>query len=487
MLIRTRLRLIAALPAAFMLIIGAGLWISWQQIDKVRDSAALTEDLRKAIFDQVALTQEYLLYGGARVESQLATLRSAMPRLLESLAFDNEEDRDVLASLRTTQQELDHLLTLLAKAQGESRNLIAGAVLGKTQILRLTARQLAERQQQNVVAIQRRADIAIIGLLLFLTGASILLLWLMGRRLAQAMAELGSAMAMVKGGDLRRRIRVAGGDELSRLAQSFNEMTDRLEAAEAALKVQAAALQRRTAELEAANADLESFSYSVSHDLRAPLRAIDGYSAIIREDHAAGLDEEGRRLFDVVGENAQKMARLIEDILAFSRAGRHELLVVPIDMKALAREVWRGLEPQREGRRIEFRLEELPPACGDPVALRQVLQNLLGNAVKFTRKRDPAVIEMTGRREGGEVCYTIRDNGSGFDMAYAGKLFVMFQRLHGMEEFEGTGVGLAIVKRFISKHGGRVWAEGRPEEGAAISFTLASEEACNEKAEVRYG
>lgn len=487
MLIRTRLRLIAALPAAFMLVIGAGLWIAWQQIDKVREAAAQTEDLRQAIFDQVALTQEYLLYGGARVESQLAALRGAMPRLLERLAFDDEEDRDLLASLRTTQQELDHLLTLLAKGQGESRNLIAGALLGKTQILRFNARQLAERQQQHVVDFQRQADIAIIALLLLLTGSSVLLLWLMGRRLSQAMAELGSGMALVKGGDLRRRVRADGGDELGRLAQSFNEMTDRLEAAEAALKEQAAALRRRTAELEAANADLESFSYSVSHDLRAPLRAIDGYSEIIREDHAAGLDEEGRRLFDVVGENAKKMGRLIEDILAFSRAGRHDLLVVPIDMNALASEVWRGLEPQHEGRRVEFRLEELPPASGDPVALRQVLQNLLGNAVKFTRKRDPAVIEMTGRREGGEVCYTIRDNGSGFDMAYAGKLFVMFQRLHGMEEFEGTGVGLAIVKRFISKHGGRVWAEGRPEEGAAISFTLASAEASDRKDEVRHG
>ena len=226
--------------------------------------------------------------------------------------------------------------------------------------------------------------------------------------------------------------------------------------------------------LEAANADLESFSYSVSHDLRAPLRAIDGFSTILREDYAAQLDAEGQRLFQVVSDNAKKMGQLIDDILFLSRASRHEMLINRIDIKALAQEVWDNLAADRTGRAIEFRLTDLPVAYADNTALRQVLQNLLGNAIKFTRGREPAIIEMGGTVEGKEAIYFVRDNGIGFDTIYVNKLFGLFQRLHSMTQFEGTGVGLAIVKRYIIKHGGRVWADGKPGEGATFWFTLPS-------------
>ena len=232
---------------------------------------------------------------------------------------------------------------------------------------------------------------------------------------------------------------------------------------------------QRTAQLQTANTDLENFSYSVSHDLRAPLRAIDGFASILREDYASRLDDEGKRLFKVVSDNAQKMGQLIDDILAFSRAGRSELQLITLDMNALVQQVWQELEPQRAGRAIELRLAPLPSASGDPAAVRQVLENLLDNAVKFTRGREAAVIEVAGHREGDENIYSIRDNGAGFDMAYVAKLFGLFQRLHGMEEFEGTGVGLAIVKRFIMKLGGRVWAEGKTGEGARFWFSLPAE------------
>jgi two-component system sensor kinase len=230
----------------------------------------------------------------------------------------------------------------------------------------------------------------------------------------------------------------------------------------------------RTAKLEAANADLESFNYCVSHDLRAPLRAIDGFSTILREDYAAQLDAEGQRLFQVLSDNAKKMGQLIDDILFLSRANRHELMIKWIDIKALAQEVWDGLATDRTGRDIDFRLADLPSAYADTAAMREVLQNLLDNAIKFTRGRVPAVIEMGGTVEGKENIYFVRDNGVGFDTIYTNKLFCLFQRLHSMTEFEGTGVGLAIVKRFIVKHGGRVWAEGKPGEGATFWFTLPS-------------
>ena len=233
--------------------------------------------------------------------------------------------------------------------------------------------------------------------------------------------------------------------------------------------------KRIEAELRQSNADLESFSYSVSHDLRAPLRAIDGFATILREDYAAQLDTEGQRLFQVVSDNAKKMGQLIEDILFLSRASRHEMLINRIDIKALAQEVWDGLAADRTGRDIDFRLADLPSAYADTAAMREVLQNLLGNAIKFTRGRKPAVIEMAGTVEGKENIYFVRDNGVGFDTIYTNKLFCLFQRLHSMTEFEGTGVGLAIVKRFIIKHGGRVWAEGKPGEGATFWFTLPTQ------------
>lgn len=231
-------------------------------------------------------------------------------------------------------------------------------------------------------------------------------------------------------------------------------------------------VKRRTAELETAVKDLEGFSYSVSHDLRAPLRAIDGFVSVLAEDYAPQLDDEGQRFLRIVSDNANKMGHLIDDILAFSRAGRLELERKEVDMQALVNEVWNALAGERGERPVEFHLDNLPTACGDPHALRQVWQNLLANAIKFTRGRDPAVIKVTAEQHPAETCYTVKDNGVGFNPDYVGKLFVLFQRLHGMDEFEGTGVGLAIVHRFVQKHRGRVEADGRPDEGATFRFTL---------------
>ena len=231
-------------------------------------------------------------------------------------------------------------------------------------------------------------------------------------------------------------------------------------------------VRERTAELEAANKELEAFSYSVSHDLRAPLRAVDGFSRMLVEDYGARLDEEGRRLVGVVRENTQRMGRLIDDLLAFSRAGRAELRRQRLDMKSLVDAVCRDLGVGGEAGRVELVVGALPDARGDGALLRQVWENLLSNAVKFSGRSEGPRIEVSGRADGPQVVYEVRDNGVGFDMQYASKLFGVFQRLHGVREFPGTGVGLALVQRIVARHGGRVWAHAAVGEGASFCFTL---------------
>jgi len=231
-------------------------------------------------------------------------------------------------------------------------------------------------------------------------------------------------------------------------------------------------VQEINRQLEAANKELEAFSYSVSHDLRAPLRAIDGFSLAVAEDYGALLPEEGRRYLQVIREGAQRMGALIDDLLAFSRLSRRPLKVAPIEMKKLVNDVLEELLPRDEDRVVEICHGDLPAASGDVALLRQVWLNLLSNALKYTRRRNPAIIEIGSALKDKEIVYFVRDNGTGFDMRYVEKLFGVFQRLHRAEDYEGTGVGLAIVQRVVHRHGGRVWANGKEDHGATFYFTL---------------
>ena len=231
----------------------------------------------------------------------------------------------------------------------------------------------------------------------------------------------------------------------------------------------------RTAELEAANQELEAFSYSVSHDLRAPLRAINGFAGIILEDFSSQLPEEGRRYLERIRNGGQRMGELIDDLLAFSRLSRQLVSRQSVSMLRLAQEALDELKPLREGRQIEFQMGNLPEGLGDSTLLKQIWINLISNAIKYTRGRESAIIEIGCTAKNSENIYFVRDNGAGFDMKYVSKLFGVFQRLHRADEFEGTGVGLAIVQRIVHRHGGRVWAQAEVNQGATFYFTLEGE------------
>jgi PAS domain S-box-containing protein len=231
----------------------------------------------------------------------------------------------------------------------------------------------------------------------------------------------------------------------------------------------------RTAQLESANKELEAFSYSVSHDLRAPLRAVNGFAGIVLEEFGSQLPEEGKDYLKRICNGGQRMGVLIDDLLAFSRLNRQQVNRQSVDTNSLALNVLEELKPQLDGRRVEIKVGSLPVCHGDPALLKQVWVNLISNAIKYTRGREPAIVEIACTCEKDEDVFLVRDNGAGFDMQYANKLFGVFQRLHRNDEFEGTGVGLAIVQRIVHRHGGRIWADAAVNRGATFYFTLEEE------------
>jgi len=229
---------------------------------------------------------------------------------------------------------------------------------------------------------------------------------------------------------------------------------------------------QRTAQLKEANHELEAFSFSVSHDLRTPLRAVDGFSELLLETHYESLDDEGKHFISTIRRNAKQMGQLIDDLLAFSRTGRKEIAYSKVDMNLLFENAYEDLKNEVKEREIDFLLHPLPHAHGDYALLKQVAVNLLSNAFKYTRRQQRASVEISGSENEKEIVYIIKDNGVGFDMRFVDKIFGVFQRLHSVEEFEGTGVGLAIVQRIILKHNGRIWCEGKVNEGAVFYFSL---------------
>jgi len=261
----------------------------------------------------------------------------------------------------------------------------------------------------------------------------------------------------------------------SKLRGFMIEITGRKEAENALRKLTQELEQRveeRTAQLEESNRELEAFTYTVSHDLRSPLRAIDGFTRILLEEYGGKLDEEGKRLLKVIIDNTQQMDQLITDLLVLSRVTRHQIKKLPVDMEGLLNAVYNEIISEDNLNSLDFVTGELPTGTGDPNLLRQVWKNLLGNAVKFTSLREKRIVEVGGYRESGYNIYFVKDNGVGFDPRYGNKIFGVFQRLHGAKEFSGTGIGLAIVQRVVNRHGGEVWAEGDLGKGAVFYFSL---------------
>jgi signal transduction histidine kinase len=342
------------------------------------------------------------------------------------------------------------------------------AVRGTThEMLAEETRLLSERTQRTITRRRLTSFIIIAGIFL---GASLLALaGLAVNREIDVSARARAQITALNAG-LEQRV-------LQRTAALESEITERKQIDEELRKFRDELEERvaeRTAQLEVANQELEAFSYSVSHDLRAPLRHISGFSKILVEEFGATLDPRAQHYLERIRSGTQKMGLLVDELLNLARVGRHVLRAQPAGLNAIVAEVIAILQPDSEGRQVEWIVADLPAVECDPVLVKQIFQNLLANALKFTRPRARAVIEVSHKEADGQLVFMVRDNGIGFSMKYVGKLFGVFQRLHSTDEFEGTGIGLVTVQRIVHKHKGRVWAESELDKGAAFYFTLGA-------------
>jgi light-regulated signal transduction histidine kinase (bacteriophytochrome) len=315
--------------------------------------------------------------------------------------------------------------------------------------------------------------------LVFVAAAALAVRSITGR-ITTPLSAMTEASEAIAAGEYTRRVESRRRDEIGRLSAAFNTMAERVANAhhelEARVEQRTRELAQRAAELTAVNHELEAFSYSVSHDLRAPLRHVTGF-AMLLEQHATSLTAEDRRLLAKITAAASRMGRLIDDLLAFSRVSRTPLVKSHVDLNRLVRDVEAEVMAGANGRAVTWQYDTLPAVEADPSLLRLVFVNLLSNALKYSATRERAAIEVRVDGAGSaDTVVFVRDNGVGFDPQYGHKLFGVFQRLHRAEEFEGTGIGLANVRRIVQRHGGRVWADGQPDQGATFYVALPREE-----------
>jgi signal transduction histidine kinase len=423
-----------------------------------RSQVTLTrvERVRQLLIDRETGVRGYLLTGDPVFLEPYQAAGQRLPRALEELdeGLAGEPLREVwLEELRTRWRQWEEVATHqleLFRQKGDWLALVrSGAGKARMDAIRVTLDSIVEEEHQRAALRGLEAE-----------------------RAGRTVLFVGVAWALVVGVLLawfsRRQLLSLARDYEASLAQ-VRAQAEALRASEARLEARVA---QRTAELTSANRELESFSYSVSHDLRAPLRAIDGFSQALREDEGGRLSPDGLQLLERLQGAATRMGQLIDDLLQLSRVTRAELEREPVDLSALAGSVAHQLRQHEPGRDVTFSLQPGLSAQGDARLLRVLMENLLGNAWKFTSKRSGAHIEFFAETAGGVTHYAVRDNGVGFDMAYAGKLFSPFQRMHKVTEFPGTGIGLATVQRIVHKHGGHIEAEAAPGQGATFRFTL---------------
>ncbi|HPH95783.1 MAG TPA: ATP-binding protein [Anaerolineaceae bacterium] len=449
----------------------------------------------------------YLVIGGVMDRDAMMEAMKNLERSLMQAQFEDPFKADMMSELGNLRDALEKIASISDDRLSRSRSINEGAitVYGHLNRIKSATRDLVRQTNENLntmTLLQQSTINRVVSQFVVLTAALVLILlgslWWISANFVRPLTLLSHAVAAFAGGDLTARADVFRQDEIGRLAQIFNHMTEQIQEQVTHLQQQAEDLAaaeeeqrnlnleleervaRRTAQLQAANQDLEAFSYSVSHDLRAPLRSIGGFNRILLEDYSEKMDDRGQEYLHRVDKNVARMEQLIEGLLTLSRLTRAEMEMKKVNLSALVEECAAEAGSADPVRKVDWLIQPELNVNGDERLLRAAVQNLVDNAFKFTAKAAAARIEFglltvdeaEGRWKQGSPVYFIRDNGAGFDMAYAGRLFQVFQRMHTQDEFQGIGIGLATVKRIINRHGGKIWAEGQPGQGATFYFTL---------------
>jgi signal transduction histidine kinase len=442
---------------------------------------------------------EYYTFRKGTVEKLTTIALITAANSTAALAFDNTEDAaEILSTLKTEPHIVsagiyDSKGHLFCKYIKDSTNPglpanpqpgqyhFRNSYLEGTEPIMLEDRQLGTLYlKSDLGAMYERLRLYTI-VVSFVLIASFLLTYLLVRILKKSISEpiialANTAAEISNKHDFSVRAVKMGNDELGTLTTAFNEMLEQIQQRDSTLREFNETLEQkvrdRTKQLESVNKELEGFSYSVSHDLRAPLRAIIGYAAMLEEDYADKLDDEAKRITTVIRNNTVKMGQLIDDLLAFSRMSRQDMAKARVDMSVVVNEVKESLATQFDFNRIHWQIQPLPVVPANANMIKQVWVNLISNAIKYSSKREIAQVDIGTFPQNGHMVFFVKDNGAGFNQQYAEKLFKVFQRLHSATEYEGTGIGLALVEKIITKQGGSVWAEGEVDKGACFYFSL---------------
>jgi len=494
--IKNKLYISAGISIVLVVILLSVVLVTSGRIAEGSKKHELLDNVRGGVSELDLVTYDYLLHREQRMEHQWNIKHNSLGEILEKEAKDEE-----LISIRADYAALGDLFSQITAnserlqqfiEEGASQEKIDAAIgleerlvsqlLVTSHSIFTDAARLAEGAQAEVTEAQRLATNLTLILMIILAIAVTTSSLVVARSISKPLDELTKGTEIIGKGDLEHKVEVKSKDELGQLAAAFNEMTaslkkitasrDELDREVTVRKRAEEQVRRTNIELAAVNKELEAFAYSVSHDLRAPLRSINGFSQALIEDYPDKLDEQGKDYLQRVRSATQRMGVLIDDLLRLSRVARSEMIRETVDLSAVAQSIADELQKTQPERQVSFVIAPALTTSGDAQLLRLLMENLLSNAWKFSGYHPQAKIEFGTSQVDGKETFFVRDDGAGFDMTYADKLFGVFQRLHSQDKFPGTGVGLATVQRIVHRHGGQVWAEGKVEEGATFYFTL---------------
>jgi len=495
--IKNRLYMSAGISIVLVVALVSMVWVTSGRIAEDNKKHQLLMDVYESVSELDIVTYDYLLHREERMEHQWNIKYNSLGGILDEAAGEqgllpiradyvvlgnlfsqitaNYEERQKYIQEGASQEKIDALT-------GLEERLVAQLLITSHTIITHASR-LAEEAHTEATETQRLAANSTVILMIILAITVTTSSLLIARNISKPLGQLTKGAEIIGKGDLEHSVDVKTKDELGQLAVAFNEMTgslkeitasrDALDAEVTARKRAEEEILKANAELAVINKELEAFGYSVSHDLRTPLRSMDGFSQVLLESYSDKLDEQGKDYLRRVRSATQRMGILIDDLLSLSRVTRSEMKDELVDLSGLAQSIAAELQESQPERQVDFVIAPGLTTNGDTRLLRLLAENLLGNAWKFTGQHPKARVEFGVTQIDGKETFFVRDDGAGFDMTYANKLFGVFQRLHSQEEFPGTGVGLATVQRIAHRHGGRVWAEGKVEKGATFYFMLA--------------